>query len=84
LAFHVCFDDSKCKFSTEGFRFGLKNNYRGNVNLIFHLIVVDVALIGDCQESVKKLVDLIGWKVVYSLELAHFAQSDLEALISNS
>jgi len=33
----------------QGFRFGINNNYR------------DVSLIGDCQEGVKKLVELIGW-----------------------
>ncbi len=38
---------------TEGFRFGMDNNYR------------DVAFIGDCQEGVKKLVELVGWKVSF-------------------
>jgi len=41
-----------------GFRFGMKSNYR------------DVSFIGDCQEGVWKLAELIGWK------------SDLEKLIS--
>eukprot|EP01116_Phalansterium_solitarium_P000243 TRINITY_DN10143_c0_g1_i2.p1 TRINITY_DN10143_c0_g1~~TRINITY_DN10143_c0_g1_i2.p1 ORF type:complete len:455 (+),score=85.60 TRINITY_DN10143_c0_g1_i2:118-1482(+) len=34
----------------EGFEFGLKSNYR------------DVALLGDLQDSVWKLVDALGWK----------------------
>lgn len=41
----------------QGFRFGMDNNYR------------DVSLIGDCQEGVKKLVELIGWKEDFEILL---------------
>jgi len=43
-----------------GFRFGMPSNYR------------DIAVVGDCQEGVKKLTDLLGWK------------DELEALVKNA
>jgi len=43
----------------QGFRFEMDNNYR------------DISYIGDCQEGVKKLVDLIGWT------------TEFEALLNN-
>lgn len=36
--------------SSEGFRIGLPTNYR------------DIALLGDCQDGILKLAELIGWK----------------------
>lgn len=43
--------------STEGgFRFNLPTNYR------------DVKFIGDCQDGILRLVELIGWKVMKTFE----------------
>jgi len=42
-----------------GFRFGMPNNYR------------DIAVIGDCQDGVRKLTEMLGWK------------DELDALVKN-